>query len=694
MKFTFNWLKEFVDVSLSPSDLAKMLTMAGLEVESLTPIREPESDAEDWLFEVGVTPNRGDCLSIAGIAREIAALTGSNLKSPALNEPSKDANIRKRISISIEDPQLCARYSARIVDEIKLAPSPVWMRNRLESCGIRAINNVVDITNYVMLETGQPLHAFDLERLTQKSIKVRAAGAVTKFTTLDGVERELSAEDVVICDGAEPVALAGIMGGMNSEVRVSTASVLLESANFAPAAIRRTARRLGLHSEASHRFERGVDPEGTITALNRAVYLLVQLGGGRAEGGVADRYPGRVRPPTIVLRDEHVERLLGLKIERSQAAKLLNSLGMQTKERPRRRSLTVVPPASRPDITREADVIEELARVHGYDQIPTTMPLLRNSGGKADARLSWERKLRFLLAGEGLNEVINLPFTSESLNEIFPGNRLDGTNAVTVLNPLAKENAEMRHSLIPGLIENLRFNLAFKTRSFQAYHLGKVFFASPDGEVREQSYIAGLLYGPRARHGLRVGDEKPAGFLECKGLVEAVLELFHIRDRVTWNRVEDGSLHPGLSAKLLYGESALGYMGEVHPNIVQQLELPSFFLFELDFEKLLEYAPRRITVRALPRFPAVERDVALVVDRDFASQRVVDWIKDLGEALIEHVDVFDQYLGAPVPEGKKSLAYKISYRAEDRTLTDAEINVLHQRLVERLGETFGAERRS
>ena len=694
MKLTFNWLKEFVDVALSPPDLAKTLTMAGLEVESLTPIREPESGAEDWLFEVGVTPNRGDCLSIAGIAREVAALTGGKLTSPPLSAPAKDASIRKRISVSIDNPQFCARYSARIVDEIKIAPSPKWLAFRLESCGIRAINNVVDATNYVMLETGQPLHAFDLERLANKSIKVRVAGAVTRFTTLDGVERELSAEDLLICDGAEPVALAGIMGGMDSEVKASTASILLESANFAPAAIRRTARRLALHSEASHRFERGVDPEGTIKSLDRAVYLLVQLCGGRAEAGVADRYPGRVKPPTIVLRDEHVERLLGLKIDRSHAAKLLNSLGMQTKERPRRRSLTVVPPASRPDITREADVIEELARVHGYDQIPTTLPLLRSSGGKTDWRLGWERKLRSLLAGEGLTEVINLPFTSQSLNEIFPGISRDGKNAVMVLNPLAQENAEMRHSLIPGLIENLRFNLAFKTRSFHAYHLGKVFSAGAGGDVRERSCIAGLLYGPRARHGLRVGEEKPAGFLECKGLVEAVLELFHIRDRVSWNRSESGFLHPGLSAKLLHGETELGYLGEVHPNIVQQLELSSFFLFELDFEKVLEYAPRRIAVRALPRFPAVERDVALVVDRDFASQKVIDWIKDLGEALIEHVDVFDQYLGAPVPEGKKSLAYKISYRAEDRTLTDTEINVLHQRLVQRLGETFGAERRS
>lgn len=694
MKFTFNWLKEFVDLNLAPRDLAKTLTMAGLEVESMTGIREPESGQEDWLFEVGVTPNRGDCLGISGIAREVAALTKGTLQPLGLSVPAKDPSIQKRISLAIEDSLLCPRYSARIVDEISIAPSLAWLRHRLECCGIRTINNVVDITNYVMLETGQPLHAFDLERLRYKAIGVRAAGAVKHFTTLDGVERELSAEDLLICDGAEPVALAGVMGGRDSEVRESTRSILLESANFAPASVRRTARRLGLHSEASHRFERGVDPEGTITALNRAVYLLAQLAVGRAQAGVADRYPGRVKPPTIILREERIERLLGIKIDRKQAAKLLGALGMKTKDQAKRRSLTVVPPSSRPDISREADVIEELARLHGYDHIPTTLPLVRNSGGKNDARLGWERKLRSVLAGEGLSEVINLPFTTDSLNASFPGIDHRAAGAVAVLNPLTKESAEMRHSLIPGLVENLRLNLTFKARSFQAYHLGKVFSVSANRKSAERTCIAGLMHGPRPRRGLRLGDENPVDFLQCKGIVESVMELFHMGNSATWAAAQTVSLHPGKSAKLLCGETPLGYLGELHPDIAQQLELPSFFLFELDFEKLLEYAPARITINRLPRFPAVERDVALVVDRDFAAQQVIHWIKSLGETLIEHVEVFDQYLGAPMPEGKKSLAYKISYRAEDRTLTDTEINELHQRLVEQLGKTFGAERRS
>jgi phenylalanyl-tRNA synthetase beta chain len=694
MKFTFNWLKEFVTYTGSPERLAAMLTMAGLEVESLSPLREAETDRQDWLFEIGVTPNRGDCLGIAGIAREVVALAGGSLKSAPTSRHRKSAKLDKRVTVSIEDAQACPRYSARIVDDVRIEPAPVWMRYRLEACGIRAINNVVDVTNYVMLETGQPLHAFDLDRLAQRNIMVRLAGKTEKLTTLDGVERSVHAADLLICAGTEPVALAGVMGGIDSEVQESTRSLLLESANFAPAVIRRTAKRLVLHSEASHRFERGVDPEGTITALNRAAYLLCELAGARVEPGVADCFPGKSQQRTILLREERIEKLLGLTIERKAATKLLGALGMKTDQRPRRRTLTVVPPSYRPDITREADVIEELARLHGYDRIPSTMPLVRSSGGNNDPRLVWERRLRSLLTCEGLTEAINLPFMGEGMNRIFPGVWQDAPAAVSVLNPLTKENAEMRHSLLPGLIDNLRLNLAYKVRSSHAFHLGKVFSLGADNEAIERQCVAGLMYGPRPRNGLRRAEELSIDFSESKGLVEAVLECFRLGDAVNWSPANAGFLHPGKSANVLRDDAAFGYVGQLHPDLTDQLELPKLFAFELDFEKLLEYAPRRITVHALPRFPAVERDVALVVDRDFASQQVIGWFQNLGESLIEHVEVFDEYVGAPVPDGKKSLAYKVSYRAEDRTLTDAEINALHQKLVERLGETFGAERRS
>jgi phenylalanyl-tRNA synthetase beta chain len=692
MKFTLNWLKEFVDFDGNADELSKLLTMAGLEVESLTPLPEPNSQREDWLFEIGVTPNRGDCLGLWGIAREVCALTGAELRFPAVDPSKKDSEIHKRVAIKIEDIAQCARYSARIVDNIRIAPAPAWLRFRLEACGIRAINNIVDATNYVMLETGQPLHAFDLARLSSGQIIVRNARENHKFVTLDGVERELAHEDLVVCDGDTPVALAGVMGGMNSEVSLSTQSILLESANFAPAAIRRTAKRLALHSEASHRFERGVDPEGTIRALDRAVQILLESGGGSPSVGVADCYPKKIAPLKIRLREQRIEKLLGIRIELKRAETLLRSLGMET--RLHGKYLNVVVPTSRPDLTREIDLIEELARLHGYDNIPTILPLLRPTGGTIDYRLASERKLRRFFAGEGFAETINLPFTSDALNGLFPGLWEGSSSAVALLNPLAKDNSALRQSLLPGLLGSLRVNLAHKTASFYAYQLGKVFNRNSTGGYEERLCVGALMHGPRAIRGLRRKESPELDFLGCKGAVEGILDLFELRESVSWSALTSETLHPGRAAQIEHQHRRFGVVGQLHPDVCEQLEVPQVYVFELDFEKLLEYAPRRMAVRALPKFPSIERDFAIVVDRDFAAQRIVSWIENLREPLIEYVQVFDQYVGAPISDGKKSLAYNISYRAEDRTLMDSEVNPLHQSVVDRIGKEFAAERRS
>ena len=694
MKFTLNWLKEFVTVRATPEKLAEMLTMAGLEVESLTAQREPESEQTDWLFEIAVTPNRGDCLGIAGLAREVSALTGGRLKYPAVISHAKSSDVAKRANVTIGAPRLCARYSARIADQVRIEPSPAWMRYRLESCGLRSINTVVDVTNYVMLETGQPLHAFDMDRLPARNINVRPANEIKKFVTLDGVERELLPEDLLICDGDVPVALAGVMGGMNSEVGDSTRSVLLESANFDPVTIRRTAKRLGLHSEASHRFERGVDPEGTLAALDRAVYLLARCAQAKAVSGSIDCYARRPKAATIVLREERIAGLLGARIERKEVERLLQALGLKTESQARQGTIKVLSSSRRPDLTREVDLIEEVARLYGYQKIPSTIPSLRASGGRRDEKLADERRVRQFLAGEGLVEVINLPFTTEEMNRLFPGLWAGSPAPVPVQNPLAKESAEMRLSLLPGLIENLRANLAQQVESFSAYHLGKVFAVGSGEESEERQVLAGVLYGPRLRRGLRQQEVAPASFLDCKGLVEGLLELLRLRDGIAWREERIPAFHPGRGAALYHGDRRVGYLGEIHPQVCDDLKLRRFVAFELDFEELLQYAPRQITARPLPRFPAVERDLAVVVDRAFPSQKIISWVENLGESLIKQIEVFDQYLGSPIPEGKKSLAYKISYRADDRTLTDAEVHALHQTIVQRIGEVFGAELRS
>jgi phenylalanyl-tRNA synthetase beta chain len=693
MKFTFNWLKELVEVDAAPEELSGLLTMAGLEVESFAPLPS-EADENDWLFEISVTPNRGDCLSVLGLAREVAALTGKPLKDNLRDAQPKVTQRLGGVEIKIANPDLCSRYSAIVVEDVPIGQSPKWMRHRLEACGFRSVNNVVDVTNYMMVESGQPLHAFDLDRLTSGQIVVRQSGA-EKFVTLDGMERELSGGDLLICDGNTPIALAGIMGGQNSEVTAVTRRVLVESARFDPITIRRTAKRLGLHSEASHRFERGVDPGGTVSAATRAADLIAKHAGASVSADVLDSYPKPPQASSILLRQDRIEKVLGVKIAPLEAERLLKALGLKTKKGDGEGALMVVPPTSRSDLTREADLIEELARLYGYQNIPTTLRILRSGAGKADYQLTSERRLRSFLAGQGLVEVINLPFTSEAINQTFSGLWNGPTSAVAVLNPLVTESAEMRLSLLPGLIENLRLNLAQKADSFFVYHLGKTFRLRTDAEIEEKQCLAGLLFGPRARKGLRLSDApRPVTFLDCKGTVEGILELFHLRESSVWSHGNVAVLHPGRAAELRQMGGTIGYMGESHPDLNDQFGVPPFMAFELDFEKLLQYSPRQIKASCLPRYPAIERDFALLVEQAVPSQQIINCINELGQNLIKRVEVFDEYRGDSIPDGKKSLAYKISYRADDRTLTDSEVNTVHEQVLEHVGKLLDAQRRS
>jgi phenylalanyl-tRNA synthetase beta chain len=527
-----------------------------------------------------------------------------------------------------------------------------------------------------------------MDRLTSGRIVVRQAGEIRKFVTLDGVERELAPEDLLICDGETPIALAGVMGGMDSEVRAETSRVFLESAHFDPATVRRTAKRLGLRSEASHRFERGVDEEGTIFALDRAVFLLNQNAQGAPLRGVIDRYPRRAIRRPIVLRAEAAKKVLGVEIKPAEIEKTMRAVGGKVRGRPKG-AVKIVPPSYRRDLSREADLIEELARLRGFGNIPSTLPLVR-ARGRLDLYLRWERRVRSLLTGEGLTEVKNLSFSSAEMNRRFFGLGKSEKKPVPVLNPLDRESSEMRLSLIPGLVRNLRAHIDQKFRSLHAFELGKAFSLEPAAEAQ---HLAGLLYGRRERQGLRA-TENPLAFLDIKGLVEGILELNGLDRTVAW--ISEGVppfLHPGQAAWVKAAGKPLGYLGTVHPDLCEEIDLPPFFIFELDFEKWVQYAPRQLTVRSIPKFPAVERDLAVVVDESFPAQEIVNWVHGLRNSIIEAMRVFDEYRGPPIPEGKKNLAYTISYRAEDRTLTDTEVSDLHQDLVSRIGQVFGAQLR-
>lgn len=647
---------------------------------------------EDTVLDIAITPNRGDCLSVLGMAREIAALTGQRLRRQrlALREAEQES-AADLIAIRVADPDLCGRYIGRVLTDIKLGPSPLWMQSRLEAVGLRAINNVVDITNYVMIERGQPLHAFDYDRLPSTEIIVRRAGSDSSFTTLDGQTRALQPDDLLIATSTGPAAIAGIMGGATTEVIATTQRLLLESAWFAPSAIRRTAKRLGLRTEASYRFERTTDIEEVPHAADRAAALMVKLCGAVVARGRVDVYPSARPPAPIALRLKRVDDLLGVEIGRAEVATRLKALGMAVAPATRG-TFTVVPPSYRGDVSREVDLIEEIARVGGYEHIPASEPESRVSGaGPSTAERRWRDLKRFLVA-QGLHEVIPLSFCAPRMNALFPG--LGAPHApVTVLNPISQDETEMRLSLCPGLLRTVADNLAQGATNVAAFTLNKVYWQ--DAGIHEGLRLAGVICRALPAAGLGM-QQAVAVFVDAKGMVEGVFEVLGIT-AAGWTPAADlPAFHPGKTAHVDVSGTRLGIVGGLHPSVADELKIePPCWIFELDLEDLLEYCPARAIYRDLPRFPAVVRDVAIVAEESFASDQVVQFVREWNASarMIEDVRLFDQYIGSPIPAGKKSLAYSLSYRAADRTLTDAEVNAMHAQLIAALKDALHVETR-
>jgi phenylalanyl-tRNA synthetase beta chain len=576
---------------------------------------------------------------------------------------------------------------------VRIGPSPFWLRLRLWRVGMRAINAAVDATNYVMLERGQPLHAFDFERLAERRIVVRRAAAGEHLLTLDGVERRLDAGDLVIADGRGAVALAGLMGGQESEVTSATRQVLLESAFFAPAAVRRTSRRLGLRSEAGYRFERRVDPAMVPEACEAAAALVARLAGGRVAPGLVEDAPGLARlvPATIRLRPRRVTSLLGTAVSRGDIARRLRALGAAC--RGEGDALLVTPPSHRGDLNLEEDLIEEVARVGGYDRIPLALPEVALACGEESAARLAARRVRRLLAAEGLAEMVTLAFTDGETNRLLPGFVGRALAPLALGNPVSSETGELRRSPLAGLIRARRTNLDRGASFIAAFEIGKGYGTDALGARREVPAVAIVMtgvYPPRGAE--RTGP--PVDFLDLKGVCTNLLAGLGLEDeRVRWRPVaEVGFLHPGKAAVMAIDDEPVGVAGALHPEIVQACDLSGeVWVSELDFAELAHYVPRRSALRPLPRFPAVTRDIAVIVDETFRAGQILEEIRALGEPQIESVRLFDCYRGAPIPAGKKSLAYTIAYRALDRTLTDDEVNALHEAVIGRLGSRFRLE---
>ncbi len=648
----------------------------------------------DTVLDISVTPNRPDCLSVIGVAREIAALTHQQLRYPRIVLSEDGEEIGHRTSVTVLDPDLCPRYVARLIDGVKIGPSPVWMSTRLEKVGLRSINNVVDVTNYVMMEYGQPLHAFDFELLEEGRIVVRRAVEGEEFVTLDGVKRTLDQEMLMICDGVKPVAIAGVMGGLNSEIREETKVVLLESAYFSPAGNRRTAKKLGLETEAAYRFGRGVDYGGCVAAANRATQLIQELAGGKVLKGVIDVYPAPIQPKPISLSLKKVRQVLGTEVSGQEVAAHLKGLELKVEEEGED-LLRVVPPSFRGDLEREIDLIEEVARLHGYDKIPTTLPKGPPSADGRNRALLLERKAIDMLIHHGYHEVITYSFTSPVSSDLLCLSADDPRRRhVQILNPLTEDFSVLRTSLLPGLLETARFNISRKNLNLKLFELRKVFHPRPKEKLPEEvKYLAGIALGlDREPHWSSV--PRSVDFYDVKGCIEDLLRILQIKG-VKWVRDETiPYLHPGKSSKLLIGGEPVGVIGETHPKVMTSYGLPGrAYIFEINFEQLLKGAVEEKRFRPLPKFPAVFRDLSMVVDEWLEVEKVTEAIWALQQPFVDEVHLFDVYRGAPIPEGKKSISYRIRYQAPDRTLTDEEVNRHHEKIIFRLMEIFKAELR-
>jgi phenylalanyl-tRNA synthetase beta chain len=658
----------------------------------------------DVVLDIAITPNRGDCLSIRGLAREIAALFDSRLQPPRLNPvmASPGAANPGDISINVEirAPELCPRYAAFAMNEVTVGAAPVWMRRRLELSGMRPVNNVVDVTNYVMLEIGQPLHAFDLTQITDNRIIIRRTGDEREFETLDGIRRTLQPDDLLITDREKPLAIAGVMGGRNSEVSPATKTILLESAYFEPITIARTARRLNLRSEASYRFERGVDRAGQVSGIVRASELLGRVADAKPASRLVDIEPQPAAERRIQLDLGSLNSLLGVSIPPPEIRRRLESLGVKVEADGRDR-LVVVAPSFRPDINEPADLAEEVARLAGLSEIPASLPQRATLTAVPSAERRFIKRLRDLMVGCGMIEAKTIAFIAPGENQRFPG-FIAGKSIpakaepVRVVNPLSAELSEMRLSLLPGLLTALRFNLNREANAFHSFEIGKV-FTLVDGIAGELQRLAGISYGDFAMGGVDQPAVK-AGFFTLKGILETCLLAIGLHCKALFEPAQPDIapyLHPGRAAQCSSDGWVLGLLGELHPAEALRLELSHpCVLFEIDLANLRTCAAARTkAVQPPPRFPAVRRDLALVLDRDFPADTVVRTVSALDVALLESVELFDVYQGESIPAGKKSIALACRYRAKDRTLTDEEVNRAHNLVIEQARSRLGAELR-
>jgi len=643
----------------------------------------------DTVLDIDITPNRPDCLSVVGIAREVAALSEQEIHIPETSYKETGDAVEEQMTIEIADPDLCPRYSASLITDVKITESPAWLQERLIACDQRPINNIVDITNYVMLEYGQPLHSFDYNRLKNRKIIVRRAAEGEKFYTLDEEERKLTGDMLTIADGQGTVAIAGVMGGLNSEVTESTTSILLEAASFKAASIHYTSHHLGLLSEASMRFERGISAGMTIPALRHATQLIAELGGGKVAKGIIDVYPGKKITKPVTVTSGKVKRVMGMGVSRDLIVKSLTSLGFEC--RAEGSWISAKTPCWRSDIKYDVDLIEEVARIIGYDKIPTTMlddPIPRQNPAPI---LSLKRKLRQCLVGHGFQEIITYPLTGlEALSDLVPEPRPPEPLPLRIVKPLTADQEYLRPNLRANLLSTLAANRRHEEGGIRLFELGKIYLSRGNDLPDEPDVLGGIMSGSRAEKSWLGGDGS-FDFYDVKGVVEGLFD--HLGVAVSFEKSDDEGLHPARQAAIVIEDKDMkvkpGIIGELHPRVADAFELAGpICLFEINVSALLPFAASHEMFRAIPRFPSTIRDLALVVDAGVTHQEILKIIKSF--SLISEVILFDVYSGKQVAAGKKSLAYRLVYQSSAHTLTDEEVDKVEEQILKRLTGELGA----
>lgn len=641
----------------------------------------------DALLDIAATPNRGDCFSLIGLARDLAAYFNSRLTLPAVRIMETMDRIDNYLKITVENKEACPRYGARYIRGVRVEPSPPWLVYRLASAGIRSLNNVVDATNYVMLEYGHPIHAFDMDRVANRHIIVRNAREGEMLEMLDGEKLKLSSSDLLIADPREPIALAGVMGGYHSGITPSSINVVLECAFFDPLTIRRTCRRLGKMTEASYRFERTVDREGIPRVLDRVTQLIQDLAGGEIAQGIMDAKNYRTAKKAVSLSVSKTNKVLGAKLSPREIADLLTNLEFELIE-PNPEVLSFAIPPHRNDINRDIDLIEEVARMYGYEKIKPVLPYHPAEPSLPDARAILEKRVKETMSALNFDEAINYSFASSRLTEAL-GLPLDA--AVKITNPIAPEQDIMRTSLLPGFVECVAHNMNHDIFNIRLYEIGKT-YEQRGGIVREDVHLIAGLCGDTPSTWQKKGT--PSNFYEIKGAAEAIIALLGIPDTRIEFVKDCHYLHPGRAARLLSGSQEICRFGELHPKLTDRLELERrLYLLEMNLSQATALAKKKTSFKPIPKLPAISRDLAIVIADDVPLQKAEDVIRAKAAQHLENITFFDLYKGAPVPEGKKSLAWSLTFRSHERTLTDAEIDEVMNAAIQALKEQFGASLR-